>query len=304
MTRGTQAKLRLIGSVIGALASQSAVAGGPKSAAPAAPHVSAPAPHAAMPAPRPLGGGMVAPHAPMMGAAHAPMAAPRPAMGANHFAAPAQRPAAPAAAMQHAGHFASPAAGHVAAPAAGHFAGAPAHAGPAGLHAYDRRGERGEIGRGEMDRGNERQAGRGDLARDDPARAHGRFDEHVRNPERERDIVRLHEHDFHVHDVRYFNDREWARWRGGYWQRDYYDGRFGWWFDVGGVYYPYAAPIWPYPLTVAPLVAADAVDTPPPAMPIPPLPALPHVAYHCTSPTGFYPAVDACNAGWVTLAAH
>lgn len=258
----------------------------------------------------------------MMGAGRASpgatMGASRPATGESRFAAPAQRAGTPAA---YAGHSAAPAAGRFGNAAthagAAHFAGAQAHAGMAGLHAESHAGPaagamHGEAGHGAAGRGDPghtagREGGREGIARDDPARAHGRFDEHVRNPERERDIVRMHEHDFHVRDVRYFNDHEWGRWRGGYWHRDFYDGRFGWWFDVGGVYYPYAAPIWPYPLYVAPLIAAEAVElaaAPPPVVPIAPLPALPRVAYHCASPAGFYPEVEACDAGWITLAAH
>jgi hypothetical protein len=157
-----------------------------------------------------------------------------------------------------------------------------------------------EIGGREMG-GHE--AGGRELSRDDPARAHGRFDEHTRNPERERDIARLHGHDFHVRDVRYFNDHEWHEWRGGYWNHDYYDGRFGWWFDVDGVYYPYLAPIYPYPLEVAPLVY-DQVPADPPPVGIAPLPALPHAAYHCANPSGYYPALPACDSGWMVMAAH
>jgi hypothetical protein len=257
-----------------------------------------------------MGGGMGAGRAPMMGAARAPTGAAHPAMGASRFGAPAQRAAGPAYAA-HPGHFATPAGGHFGAAGGhaggGHFAATQAHA---GMHAegrgFGREAGREEAGRGEAGRGEAGHAGREEIGRDDPARAHGRFDEHVRNPERERDIARMHGHDFHVRDVRYFNEHEWGRWRGGYWHRDYYDGRFGWWFDVGGVYYPYEAPIWPYPLYVAPLIVAETAYAapPPPPIPIAPLPALPHVAYHCASPAGFYPEVAACDAGWMTIAAH
>jgi len=303
MTRRTLATFPRACTLMCVLGAHAAVAGGPKGAP--APHASAPASHAAMPAARPaMGGGMGATHAPMMGASHTPMTASRPAMGQSRFAAPAARAGAPSAYAQHAGHAGSPAAGRAGGvherAEAGRFAGAQGHAGMSGTHAEGGRdhlagGARAEAGHA---------GGREEIARDDPARAHGRFDEHVRNPEREHDIERLHGHDFHVRDVRYFNDREWGRWRSGYWHRDYYDGRFGWWYDVGGVYYPYAAPIWPYPLSVAPLIVAEAAAAPPPPMPIAPLPALPRVAYHCASPAGFYPEVGACDAGWVTLAAH
>jgi hypothetical protein len=164
---------------------------------------------------------------------------------------------------------------------------------------------RGEAGRGEAGRAEAgHEAGRQELGRDDPARAHGNFDEHVHNPERERDIERLHGHDFHVHDVHYFNAHEWHEWRGGYWHRDYYDGRFGWWYDVDGVYYPYATPIYPFPLYVAPLLVEEVPAEPPPPPTAPVLPPLPHAAYHCASPDGFFPSIQNCDSGWITIAAH
>jgi hypothetical protein len=297
MTRRTLATGKLAGTLMCVLGTHAALAGGPKSAP--APHASAPAPHAAAAARPAMGGSMGTSHAPIMGAGHAPMGSARPAMSQSRFATQgANRPS------MGPGHGGS---------GAGHFGAAQGHAGPSGLHTESRSEHNGGIGgeighrdaeHGEGARAEAHGAGREEIARDDPARAHGRFDEHVRNPEREHDIERLHGHDFHVRDVRYFNDREWGRWRGGYWHRDYYDGRFGWWYDVGGVYYPYAAPIWPYPLSVAPLIVAEAAAAPPPPMPIAPLPALPRVAYHCASPAGFYPEVGACDAGWATLAAH
>jgi hypothetical protein len=142
-----------------------------------------------------------------------------------------------------------------------------------------------------------------ELTRDDPARARGKFDERARNPEREQAILRLHEHDFHVADVRHFREAEMSEWRGGHWRHALYDGRLGWYYEVGGVWYPYEAPILPYPTTVAPLVydddAPDAVSPP-----VAPLPALPHVAYHCASPQGFYPTLAACDTEWVAIAPH
>jgi hypothetical protein len=137
---------------------------------------------------------------------------------------------------------------------------------------------------------------------EDPARAHAKFDEHVRNPERERAILQLHEHDFHVADVRHFHEEEWAEWRGGHWRHALYDGRLGWYYEVGEVWYPYEAPVMPYPTTVAPLVYDAAPETAGPAAA--PLPALPHVAYHCASPQGFYPTLTACDTDWVAIAAH
>jgi hypothetical protein len=133
--------------------------------------------------------------------------------------------------------------------------------------------------------------------------------EHVFDRNREREIARLHEHDFHVRDVRYFNQREFVAWRAGHWHHDWYNGRLGWWFEVGGVWYPYPAPIFPYPVVVAPLVVAVALPGAPlvppgPAVVVAPLPAAPRVAYYCGNPAGFFPNVPACPGGWSTVPAQ
>jgi len=253
---------------------------------------------------------------------------PKSSGGGGHASAPVVHAAAPAAHMSapaaSAGHFGAAPAGHMGAAAPGHYGAAaphsaygagheaarssPYHAGAAG-HPGGYGGH--EAGRGfggheagGREAGHEMAGREGghDLRPGDPA-ARGHFDEHMHNPEREHDIARLHGHDFHVRDVRYFNEHEWGRWRGGYWNHDYYDGRFGWWFAVDGIYYPYAAPIYPYPLEVAPLVYNDVPSDPPPVG-IAPLPALPHAAYHCANPSGFFPALSACETGWTVLAAH
>lgn len=155
-----------------------------------------------------------------------------------------------------------------------------------------------------------------ELAREDPARAYERFDEHERSIDRERDIAGRHGHDFHVPDVRHLYDYEWKIWRTGRWRHDFFNGRFGWWYEVAGVWYPYAAPAYPCPATVAPLTieqaAAPAIDTGTaspdsddgPVTAFAPLPSVPHVAYHCAKPSGFFPAVTSCDTDWVALAAH
>jgi len=248
-----------------------------------APKVAAPKPVAPMAAPKP------------------PMAAPKPAL-AGAAPGPYARPGVPAPAA----HPGAPVPGHPALagkpatlPGAPHREAALPGPHPAGAHGPDVHPAAFRPR---------------ELPPDDPARAHGRFDEHVHDADREREIVRLHEHDFHVGDVRHFHDAELNEWRGGHWHRDLYDGRYGWWYDVDGVWYPYAAPVYPYPVVVAPLIAeeeaapvaalpvAEADDAP--VMAIAPLPPPPHVAYHCSSPAGFYPVLATCDTEWVTLAPH
>jgi hypothetical protein len=118
----------------------------------------------------------------------------------------------------------------------------------------------------------------------------------------DRDFAAAHAHDFHARFVRDFSAAEFGRWRGGAWGVGWHFGRFGWWWDVGGVWYPYDEPIYPFPLEVSaltvygdPYVAAPALAAGPA---IAPLPAAPAALYSCASPPGYFPAVGSCGQPW------
>lgn len=69
-------------------------------------------------------------------------------------------------------------------------------------------------------------------------------------------------HEAHFHgDVRHFDDHDWALWRGGRWEHSRHDGRLGWWWLAGGLWYFYPEPVYPYPDPYDPPVA----DAEPPA---------------------------------------
>jgi hypothetical protein len=68
--------------------------------------------------------------------------------------------------------------------------------------------------------------------------------------------------DFHGQDFRHFNEHEHAIWRGGRWHHEWHGGRFGWWWEVAGVWYVYDAPIYPYPTSV-PTVVVQPAPAPP-----------------------------------------
>ena len=84
---------------------------------------------------------------------------------------------------------------------------------------------------------------------------------------------------FHEHDI--------ERWRGGRWHHGHHEGRHGWWWIVGGVWYFYPSRVAPYPDPYQPPV----VVLPPPA-------AQPQYWYHCANPVGYYPYVAHCPGGW------
>jgi len=63
-------------------------------------------------------------------------------------------------------------------------------------------------------------------------------------------------------------------WDRGHWRREWRNGRYGWWWDVGGAWYFYERPIYPYPTMISDVeVLADpalAYDEPPPEGALPP----------------------------------
>ena len=77
-------------------------------------------------------------------------------------------------------------------------------------------------------------------------------------------------------------------WTNGRWAHEWWDGRFGWWWVVGGVRYFYPAPVYPYPSAVLPpgVTVVPAAQT----------------AYYCGNPAGYYPAVTQCFGPWQLVA--
>jgi hypothetical protein len=110
-------------------------------------------------------------------------------------------------------------------------------------------------------------------------------------------------------DIHHFHERDFAHWRGGHWFHGWYGGRYTWWWIAGGMWYPYPAPVMPYPdpyqppvVVVQPAPNADAnvTSTAPLAQPpaaVPP-PAAPQYWYHCSNPEGYYPYISQCQGGW------
>ncbi len=98
---------------------------------------------------------------------------------------------------------------------------------------------------------------------DGPGRGHGGF-----------------EHGFGGHGPGFAPDG----WAGGHWAHDWWDGRYGWWWVVGGARYFFAEPVYPYPSAVIP---PGMVAAPPPQN-----------AYYCGNPAGYYPAVAQCFVAW------
>ncbi len=118
-----------------------------------------------------------------------------------------------------------------------------------------------------------------------------RGDEDRHGPEARGD---RHEERWDEHrDIRHFRDHDLRVWRGGHWIHDRHDGRFGWWWVVGGAWYFYPAPVYPYPNPYVPPVVVAA----------PPRPdASPQYWYFCRSSNAYYPYVTSCPEGWMQVA--
>ena len=86
-------------------------------------------------------------------------------------------------------------------------------------------------------------------------------------------------------------------WDRGAWRHEVRNGRYGWWWDVGGAWYFYEQPVYPYPTVISDVEVMEdpslATDAPPPddaaagAYPPPPGEAPPPGAY--PPPPGAYP---------------
>jgi hypothetical protein len=71
-----------------------------------------------------------------------------------------------------------------------------------------------------------------------------------------RDGHRADIHHFNGHNYQHWNERERAIWRGGVWRQEEFNGRFGYWWVVGGKRYFYERPVYPYP-RVAPEIVYE-----------------------------------------------
>ncbi len=133
--------------------------------------------------------------------------------------------------------------------------------------------------------------------------ARDRFADHGRREHR--DSWRSHGHGY---------GSDGYRWRSGSWRHGWHDGRLGWWWVVGGMWYFHSQPVYPYPDFYPPSVVV--IEPPPvyvqPALPPPerlepiPAPASPPPTqfwYYCEAAGGYYPYVASCPSGWKTVPA-
>ena len=104
-------------------------------------------------------------------------------------------------------------------------------------------------------------------------------------------------HWWHGGDIHSFYAHDYGYWRGGSWFHGAHGGRDGWWWTVGGVWYYYPAPVYPYP---DPYMPPGVVVQPGPVTPVG---VAPSTVYYCANPAGYYPYVPECLAAWQPVAA-
>ena len=110
-------------------------------------------------------------------------------------------------------------------------------------------------------------------------------------------------HHFSHHNYHHMNAHDRRMWGGGRWRHEEYMGRMGYWWIVGGAWYFYDTPVYPYPLEVATVMYDEPaaavvvpVERPAPAVFAPQVQT---VRYYCPG-VGYAPSVQSCPGGWVT----
>lgn len=107
-------------------------------------------------------------------------------------------------------------------------------------------------------------------------------------------------------EIRHFEHYDVNVWRGGMWRHDMHEGQLGWWWIVGGIWYFYPTPVYPYPDPYVPstvVIQTPAAPTAPVAPPAPVAQPAPQVWYYCNESKGYYPYVSSCPSGWQVVPA-
>lgn len=122
--------------------------------------------------------------------------------------------------------------------------------------------------------------------------------EHARRGQHQEHGQRATPHRWHGNIAR-FHEHDWHLWRGGHWTRARHGGRLGWWWVVGGAWYFYPSPVYPYP---NPWEPSTVIVTPPTAIAPQAPPA--EYWYYCEASEAYYPYVTFCPGGWKQVPAR
>lgn len=106
-------------------------------------------------------------------------------------------------------------------------------------------------------------------------------------------------------DIRHFESHDARHWQSGGWRHGSHGGRVGWWWVIGGLWYFYPQPVYPYPDPYRPPVVVIEQAAPPPVVMQAPVASAPPTQfwYYCEPVRGYYPYVASCPSGWRTVPA-
>ena len=91
---------------------------------------------------------------------------------------------------------------------------------------------------------------------------------------------------FHGRSFNQFTRSDRAAWRHGGWRHTRHNGHFGWWWNVGGLWFFYPQPIYPFPTSIGFYYDDYPND---------------YYWYWCDDPPGYYPYVQECYYDWVPV---
>lgn len=94
-------------------------------------------------------------------------------------------------------------------------------------------------------------------------------------------------------EIRHFERADVHVWRGGSWFHTHHEGQLGWWWVVGGLWYFYPEPVYPYPDPYIPPVVV--VQLPPVS---PATTPTPQYWYYCEANQNYYPYIPTCPTNW------
>jgi hypothetical protein len=106
-----------------------------------------------------------------------------------------------------------------------------------------------------------------------------------------RPVTRIAPNRFATRNFSRFTPTERRLWTSGHWRQDWHNNMFGWWWVVGGLWYFYPAPIYPYPLYASDYWWEE------PAAPIYPT----GYWYYCSTSGAYYPHVQTCDVPWMPV---
>ena len=129
---------------------------------------------------------------------------------------------------------------------------------------------------------------------------HGQYGE-VQHEVEHREGQRGDLHRYTGHDFNHWSEQEQTIWRSGAWRHERYKGRFGWWWNAGGMMYFYEEPVYPYPQVLPETEYELPVeDQQQPEYTQEPS-SDPYYWYYCQDPKGYYPYIAECPGGWMTV---